>query len=565
MENNNQNANWQDAINEMSETASEQVNQTVENVQQAQPVQPVQADTNSWSATLDDDQNVYDAGNFAVLPAKKKANKTLIIVLVIVAAAILIGGGIFLLLSLNKGSGYEALERKYFSSLSEQLEGVSTQTKAGSDLKITLTPGSSMTGGQDVAPTVLKGKAYADAESLKSYVELTYAAGDVDIAGLKAWIDNEIFYFQFPELSDVIVKMDANDISSMMTDLQGSMNAVVPMMDNSFDAANPFAGYTDMLNNVDEKTMEKVLNVFVDAYFETAKNCTVKSTGTLQCGEVSVNCDINTITITTADLFDFLGIILNKVEGDSEIMNLLAGFGLDKATLSYAKTYVEQAKDSIPEETAKQAMITMTVYSKGNEIVGRTIDILGNSEIRIITVNDGGKFATEIALASNGVDNVKFVANGTVAGDKYDGTFELLSENSEGITGSFSLAVNNYVNGSVTISGNTDGVKQDMIFTIESNEKLYKFGMDIVFDGASMMKFDIESNTIDYVEVAAPTGATADITDPTDPNYTKFNTDFNNNLENIINKLSGLEKPDFVSSMIGMFGAMNGAGSMDAA
>ena len=215
MENNNQNANWQEAINEMSQTASEQVNQTVENVQQSQPVQPEQpaqphAEANGWF-TAPDNQNVYDAGDFAVLPAKKKSNKTLIIVLVIVAAAILIGGGIFLLLTMNKSSGYESLERNYFSGLTEQIGTVTTQTKTGADMKITLTPGSSMTGGMEVAPTVLKGKAYADAESLKTYAELTYAAGEEDIANLKTWIENEVIYVQIPELTDIIVKLDMNE------------------------------------------------------------------------------------------------------------------------------------------------------------------------------------------------------------------------------------------------------------------------------------------------------------------------------------------------------------------
>ncbi len=563
MENNNQNANWQEAINEMSQTASEQVNQTVENVQQAvqpapeQPAQPVQAGANGWF-TAPDNQNVYDAGDFAVLPAKKKSNKTLIIVLVIVAAAILIGGGIFLLLTMNKSSGYEALEKKYFANLSEQFDSVSEQTKAGVEMNFVLTPGAAMTGGMEVAPSTLKAKIHADADALTAYTEMTYLAGDTDIATIKYWMDNETFYFQIPELSDVIIKTDAETTSSLTGSL-GSMGTVPMMEDETITTlpSNPtdmLAGYTEILQNIDDETFEKVFAVLADAYFETAKNCTKTSTGTLQCGEVSMNCDINTITFTGKDVMDFVLILLNKAEADAEIMELLSEFGVDKAMLSSAKTYVEEATKEMPEEDAKKVLFTMTVYSKGDEIVGRVIDIDGD-EIRFITVNDGGKFATEIAMETEGEEVVKFVANGTVTDDKYDGTFELASENSTGLTGSLSLTLNDYVNGSVTISGDSDGVKQDLTFTIASSEKHFSIGMDLISGGASMMKLDLEMNEIAYEAPTMPSGTTADMTNPEDPNYVKFTTDVTNNITTLMTKLSSLDKPDIVAALLTSFGS----------
>ena len=245
MENNNQNANWQQAINDLNNTA-DQVNQTVQNVQPVQPEQPVQpqqpvqAQDNGWFAQQND-QNTYDAGDFAVLPAKQKSNKTLIIVLVIVAAAILIGGGIFLLLSMNKSAGYEALERNYFSALTGKIDGVADMTKTGAEMKFTLVPGTAMTNGAEVAPTTLKAKIHADSEALKAYAEMTYAAGDTDIASIKYWMDNETFYFQIPELSDVILKLDASALSSLgmgsMDGMEDMMTA--PMMTAVLPATNP--------------------------------------------------------------------------------------------------------------------------------------------------------------------------------------------------------------------------------------------------------------------------------------------------------------------------------------
>lgn len=572
MENNNQNANWQQAINDLNNTA-DQVNQTVQNVQPVQPEQPVQpqqpvqAQDNGWFAQQND-QNTYDAGDFAVLPAKQKSNKTLIIVLVIVAAAILIGGGIFLLLSMNKSAGYEALERNYFSALTGKIDEAADMTKTGAEMKFTLVPGTAMTNGADVAPTTLKAKIHADSEALKAYAEMTYAAGDTDIASIKYWMDNETFYFQIPELSDVILKLDASALSSLGMGSIGGMEDMMtaPMMDDTVGAlpANPsdmLAGYTEALQNIDPEVVEKAFGLIADAYFATVKDCTKTTTGTLQCGEVSINCDVNTITITMKDFMNLALNVLNKVEADAEIMGILADFQIDKAAIASAKTYVEESIKELPEEEAKKVLLTMTVYSKGNNIVGRIINIADSGEIRIITANDGKKFATEIALATDGVDKVKFTANGTVEGEKHDGTFVCESvgdENTAKITGSFSLTINDYLNGTINIEGdNSDGAKQDLALTIATSKDDFKLGMDIVQDGASLMKLDMEIKTIPYEAVTAPAGTIADASNESDTNLAKFTQDMTNGLTTIMTKISGLEKPDFVASLIvGLGGGM---------
>ena len=557
MENNNQNANWQQALDDLN-TAADQTNQTVQNVQPEQPVQsqqPVQ--DNSWFAQQND-QNTYDAGDFAVLPAKQKSNKTLIIVLVIVAAAILIGGGIFLLLSMNKSAGYETLERNYFSGLTAQIDGVADMTKTGADMKFTLVPGTAMTNGADVAPTTLKAKVYSDSVALKAYAEMTYVAGDTDIASIKYWMDDETYYLQIPELSDVIVKLDASTLASLGMGSIGGMEDIMtaPMMDDTVgalpaDPSDMLAGYTEALQNIDPEVVEKAFGLIADAYFVTVKDCTKTTTGTLQCGEVSINCDVNTITITMKDFMNLALNVLNKVEADAEIMDILADFQIDKAAIASAKTYVEESIKELPEEQAKKVLLTMTVYSKGKDIVGRIINIADSGEIRIITANDGKKFATEIALATDGVDKVKFTANGTVEGEKHDGTFVCESvgdENTAKITGSFSLTINDYLNGTINIEGDdSDGTsKQDLALTIATSKDDFKLGMDIVQDGASLMKLDIEGKTIPYEAVTAPTGTIADASNASDANLAKFTQDITNGLTTIMTKLSDLEKPDVI-------------------
>lgn len=572
MENNNQNANWQQAINDLNNTA-DQVNQTVQNVQSVQPEQPVQpqqpvqAQDNGWFAQQND-QNTYDAGDFAVLPAKQKSNKTLIIVLVIVAAAILIGGGIFLLMSMNKSAGYEALERNYFSALTGKIDDVADMTKTGAEMKFTLVPGTAMTNGADVAPTTLKAKIHADSEALKAYAEMTYAAGDTDIASIKYWMDNETFYFQIPELSDVILKLDASALSSLgmgsMDGMEDMMTA--PMMDDTVgalpaDPSDMLAGYTEAFQNIDPEVVEKAFGLIADAYFVTVKDCTKTTTGTLQCGEVSINCDVNTITITMKDFMNLALNVLNKVEADAEIMDILADFQIDKAAIASAKTYVEESIKELPEEEAKKVLLTMTVYSKGKDIVGRIINIAGEGEIRIITANDGKKFVTEFLMTSDGVENVKFSASGTVDGNKYDGTAVVVGNDETVMKADFSLTITDYANGTINITqigpATEEASFSKIAITIADSKDEGKISIDIISGDASMMKLDIEGKTIPYEAFTAPTGTIADASNESDANLTKFTQDMTNGLTTIMTKLSGLEKPDFIGTLlVGLGGGM---------
>ena len=105
---------------------------------------------------------------------------------------------------------------------------------------------------------------------------------------------------------------------------------------------------------------------------------------------------------------------------------------------------------------------------------------------------------------------------------------------------------------------NPEGAKQNLALTIATGKDEFKFGMDLVQDGASLMKLDMEIKTIPYEAVAAPTGTIADASNESDANLAKFTQDMTNGLTAIMTKLSGLEKPDLIGALLAGFGGAMG-------
>ena len=120
---NNQQPNWQQALNEFSDQPEQQA-QPQQFAQQAQPQQfAQQAQPQQFAQQAQPQQfaqqaqaqgqftpqgmPAYDAGNFAVVPPQKKS-KVLPMILIILAVAIVAGGVVFACINLfkNKASGY---------------------------------------------------------------------------------------------------------------------------------------------------------------------------------------------------------------------------------------------------------------------------------------------------------------------------------------------------------------------------------------------------------------------------------------------------------------------------
>lgn len=137
MENNNMNeqqTNWQQALNEFSDQPQQPVSQAQpqQYAQQAQPqqyaqqAQFAQAD-GQFTQQVQPGMPAYDAGSFAVVPPKKK-NSALMIILIVLAAVIVVGGiplalyfaGVFG----KSGGGYETIEKNYFAAAEKKADEI---------------------------------------------------------------------------------------------------------------------------------------------------------------------------------------------------------------------------------------------------------------------------------------------------------------------------------------------------------------------------------------------------------------------------------------------------------
>ncbi len=584
MENNQntQNSNWQQALNELQqpETQPQTAPQTQampqpqmdvnpqmyaqpQQVNNAQPqmyaqpqqvnnVQPQFAQADTMTAP------VYDAANFAVLPITKKKNKLVPILIIILAAAILIGGAIFVYFKFFAGSSYEKIERSYFSGLSDQLDTVAPNKDIAQNMQITISAGKSLTGGTELAPTVLSLDCFTDIETKNSMIEMIYSAGSEKLLSAIMYSNASELLLQIPELSEIFINVSVDDImNGNFADIGNLGTATLPTTDSAFGGSSTLEGtqaILDYIENLDPKVIESILGSVVDAYFEVYGNSAVKSGGTFTFGDISAACDQYKIDFTGENVMDFASVVLNKLKSNQDVIDLLQGFGLNTSIFDTLTNYVDQAKDQLSDADKNQVIFTMSVFVKGDEMLGRTLSA-GSDEITIATAaNVNGKFAFGFSANTAG-EEALIAATGTTDGKKYDGKLVATSEGNTTEVATFSLTVDEYINGNITITipdadMSAGTVPDKVVMTIASSEESAKFDFDIQAKSESMMKLTVEAKEIPFKEFTMPVADDSnsfEITDTSSAAAQQFATDVQNNINTLMSKLTSLEMPDLLA------------------
>ena len=593
MENNNMNeqqTNWQQALNEFSDQPQQPVSQAQpqqyaqqaqpqQYAQQAQPQQFAQQGQPQFNQYAQQGQPqfnqyaqqaqfaqadgqymqqgmpAYDAGSFAVVPPKKK-NSALKIILIVLAAVIVVGGiplalyfaGVFG----KSGGGYETIEKNYFAAAekkADEIFGGAKNIKTGIEQTFTITASKDVLGiNADVAPTVIKATSYADTSAEKGSGTASLGAGSDEYLTVKYWMSGDKLYFTVPDLTDKYMVMDVKELASSMKDIssgRSDISSILTLSDATEEMPSSSSGYEDILNNIDEETINKAIDIISDAYFKNF-TATENKSDSLKVSDGTVNCTSYTIDFTAENIIAFCKDVLDAVEKESKIMDVLSQLGIDNASFQYLKTLVDDATKGAPEDELKSVMATMIVYVKDNNIIGRKITISGEIEILLVTYSDNTQFDYSLTASISG-DTLYAGAKGTVNGNNYTGTGSVTFNGEAAITADYSFDATNG-NGTYNLKVTTDDNESfEVRLNVAMDGNNGTFDIAVASNGAEMLSIKADSKEIAYVDEALPEvndSNTVDINDSAA--LEQFSTEISANIPQLITKIQNVKTPDIV-------------------
>ena len=597
---NNQQTNWQQALNEFSDQPEQQA-QSQQFAQQAQPQQfaqqaqpqqfaqqaqpqqfaqqaqpqqfAQQAQPQQFAQQAQPQQfaqqaqaqgqftpqgmPAYDAGNFAVVPPQKKS-KVLPMILIILAVAIVAGGVVFACLNLfkNKASSYEALERNYFASAekkADELLNSAKNVKTGLEQTITLNVSKDLIGADtDIAPTVIKAKSNVDSASEKGSGSLALGAGDETYMNVNFWLANGKMYYTVPELTDKYIVMDLNELSSSLKDISSGSSDFSGILTVSDVAEAPSAStnYEEILKNIDDETFDKIVDIITEAYFDNFTSVENKS-DSFKMSDSTVDCTSYTIDFTVEKVIAFCTDVLDAVEKESKIMDILSQFGIDNASFQYIKTLMTDSTKDATEDELSQVAATMIVYVKNDNIIGRKISIVDAIEAVLVTFSDKAQFEYSVNATITSSTNIYAGAKGTVNGNNYTGTASVTADGQTVITADFSFDATNG-NGTYSFKVTTD---DNETFEVKLNVAMDgnngTFDIAVASNGADMFTLKVESKEAAYTEEALPDINSSNSVDISDSAALEaFSTEISANLPTLIEKMQNIKNPDIVCFML---------------
>ena len=497
----------------------------------------------------------YDAGSFAVVPPKKK-NSALKIILIVLAAVIVVGGiplalyfaGVFG----KSGGGYETIEKNYFAAAekkADEIFGGAKNIKTGIEQTFTITASKDVLGiNADVAPTVIKATSYADTSAEKGSGTASLGAGSDEYLTVKYWMSGDKLYFTVPDLTDKYMVMDVKELASSMKDIssgKSDISSILTLSDATEEMPSSSSGYEDILNNIDEETINKAIDIISDAYFKNF-TATENKSDSLKVSDGTVNCTSYTIDFTAENIIAFCKDVLDAVEKESKIMDVLSQFGIDNASFQYLKTLVDDATKGASEDELKSVMASMIVYVKDNNIIGRKITISGEIEILLVTYSDNAQFDYSLTATISG-DTLYAGAKGTVNGNNYTGTGSVTFNGEVAITADYSFDATNG-NGTYNLKVTTDDNESfEVKLNVAMDGNNGTFDIAVASNGTEMLSIKADSKEIAYVDEALPEvndSNTVDINDSAA--LEQFSTEISANIPQLITKIQNVKTPDIV-------------------
>ena len=363
-------------------------------------------------------------------------------------------------------------------------------------------------------------------------VQLKANINDADIATVNASIDmeNEEGYLQIPELSDSYI-----DISDGIEEINDELES-------------SGAEYQEMLDEVkntlpDAKTVDKVLNTYVDVAFDNISDVS-KSSDKIEAEDVSQSVTALTTTLDGQYAYDTAYEMLETLKDDENIKEIIEN--IDEASYDEFRDNISDTLDSLKDEKDSiddvegSADLTLYVNGKG-EIAGTEVLVdVDGQEVVVSSVmpRSGSRFGYEMKAEYEGMELFSLTGSGTLKSNVMNGTFnvsvddELLGDLDEYVSGGDNILTidvkdfdisdskDGMLNGSFTFS--TDAVRQVKGYKLNvefaTTKKETSVAVALLYEDDNYAKVTLTSGEGENLKTLQPSGSDTvySITDDSD-------------------------------------------------
>ena len=363
-------------------------------------------------------------------------------------------------------------------------------------------------------------------------VQLKANINDADIATVNASIDmeNEEGYLQIPELSDSYIDI-SDGIEEINDELKSSGVEYQAMLD-------------EVKNTLpDAKTVDKVLNTYVDVAFDNISDVS-KSSDKIEAEDVSQSVTALTTTLDGQYAYDTACEMLETLKDDENIKEIIEN--IDEASYDEFRDNISDTLDSLKDEKDSiddvegSADLTLYVNGKG-EIAGTQVLVdVDGQEVVVSSVmpRSGSKFGYEMKAEYEGMELFSLTGSGTIKSDVMNGTFnvsvddELLGDLDEYVSGGDNILTidvkdfdisdskDGMLNGSFTFS--TDAVRQVKGYKLNvefaTTKKETSVAVALLYEDDNYAKVTLTSGEGENLKTLQPSGSDTvySITDDSD-------------------------------------------------
>ena len=454
----------------------------------------------------------YDAGSFAVVPPKKKSS-ALKIILIVLAAVIVVGGiplalyfaGVFG----KSGGGYETLEKNYFAAAekkADEIFGGAKNIKTGIEQTFTVSVSKDVLGiNADVAPTVIKATSYADASAEKGLGTASLVAGSDEYLTVKYWMSGDKLYFTVPDLTEKYIVMDVNELASSMKDISSGKSDIGNILTLS-DATDEMPSSSSGYEDILKNIDEETINKAI----EIITDAYFKNFTATENKSDSLKVSDGTVNCTSYTI-DFTA--ENIIAFCKDVLDAVEKESKIMDVLSQlginnaSFQYLKTLVDDATKDATEDELKSVMATMI---VYAKDNNIIGrkitiSGEIEILLVTYSDNAQFDYSLtASISGDTLYAGAKGTVNGNNYTGTGSVTFNGEAAITADYSFDATNG-NGTYNLKVTTDDNESfEVKLNVAMDGNNGTFDIAVASNGTEVLSIKADSKEIAYVDEALP-------------------------------------------------------------